>query len=73
MIGETAPFAEMPPQVAVKPVIALPPLEGGAVKAMVAWALPAMAVPIVGAPGTPPVMPKPCVTVCAGRKVALPA
>jgi hypothetical protein len=33
-------------------VIALPPLELGAVKATVALALPAVAVPMVGAPGT---------------------
>ena len=32
-------------------MIALPPLEAGAVKDTVAWALPAVAVPIVGAPG----------------------
>jgi len=30
----------------------LPPLDKGGVKATVAWALPAVAVPIVGAPGT---------------------
>jgi hypothetical protein len=29
-----------------------PPLEAGAVKEIVAWALPAVAAPIVGAPGT---------------------
>jgi hypothetical protein len=33
-------------------VIALPPLLAGAVKATLALALPAVAVPIVGAPGT---------------------
>jgi hypothetical protein len=33
-------------------VIALPPLLAGTVKATVALALPAVAVPIVGAPGT---------------------
>jgi len=30
----------------------LPPFEAGGVKLTVAWALPAVAVPIVGAPGT---------------------
>ena len=30
----------------------LPPFEPGAVKVTVAWAFPAVAVPIVGAPGT---------------------
>ena len=33
-------------------MIAAPPLELGAVKLMVAWPLPAVAVPMVGAPGT---------------------
>jgi hypothetical protein len=36
---------------AVKLVIAEPPLEAGTVHVTVAWALPAVAVPIVGAPG----------------------
>ena len=52
--------------------MALPPLDKGGVKATVACALPAVALPIVGAPGTPPVMPKLCVTCAAGRNVALP-
>jgi hypothetical protein len=39
-------------EVTVYPVTALPPLEAGALKVTVAWALPAVAVPIVGAPGT---------------------
>ncbi len=34
------------------PVMALPPLEAGAVQVTVALALPAVAVPMVGAPGT---------------------
>jgi hypothetical protein len=42
-------------EVAVKPDRALPPVELGAVKAMIALALPAVAVPMVGAPGTVPV------------------
>ena len=33
-------------------MIALPPLLAGAVKVTLAWALPPVAVPIVGAPGT---------------------
>src|SRR3954470_3913121 len=37
---------------AVESVIAEPPFEAGAVKVTVACALPAVAVPIVGAPGT---------------------
>jgi len=37
--------------VAVYPVIAEPPLEAGMVNATVAWPLPGVAVPIVGAPG----------------------
>jgi hypothetical protein len=32
--------------------MAEPPLEAGAVKEIVAWPLPAVAVPMVGAPGT---------------------
>src|SRR5688572_9238134 len=39
-------------EVAVYAVIAAPPLEAGAVKATVACALPPVAVPMVGAPGT---------------------
>ena len=44
----------MPPgfDVTVYDVIALPPFEAGGVKLTVACALPAVAVPIVGAPGT---------------------
>ena len=52
VIGETPPLVEIPPQVAVKPVIALPPLFDGGVKAMLATVLPAVAVPMIGAPGT---------------------
>ena len=39
-------------QAAVYPVMVAPPLELGAVKAMLALALPAVAAPMVGAPGT---------------------
>ena len=53
VIGEAAPAPVKPlgEDVTVKPVIALPPLLAGAVKATVALALPAVAAPIVGAPG----------------------
>ena len=39
-------------EVTVYPVMAEPPLLAGAVKVMEAWAFPAVAVPMVGAPGT---------------------
>jgi hypothetical protein len=52
--GLAAPLAVSAPglHVAVKLVIALPPFDAGAVKAIVAWPLPGVAVPMVGAPGT---------------------
>ena len=55
LIGDAPPGAEILPglQVAVKPVMALPPLLAGAVKAMPATVLPAVAVPMTGADGTP--------------------
>jgi hypothetical protein len=46
-------------QLAVYPVIVAPPFDDGAVKAMLALAFPAVAVPIVGAPGTVTVVPPP--------------
>jgi hypothetical protein len=54
VMGLDAPVAVMLPglEVTVYEVIALPPFEAGGVKLTVAWALPAVAVPIVGAPGT---------------------
>ena len=54
VIGDVVPVAVMPPglEVTVYPVIAEPPLELGAVNVTVACALPAVAVPMVGAPGT---------------------
>ena len=54
LIGEPAPDTAIAPglQVAVNPVIALPPLLAGGVKAMLTAALPTVAVPMVGAPGT---------------------
>ena len=52
-MGLAAPFCENAPHVAVYPVIAAPPFEAGGVKDTVAWPLPGVAVPIVGAPGAP--------------------
>jgi hypothetical protein len=55
VIGEAEPVAVIPPELAVTvyPVIAEPPLSDGAVKVTVASLfVPAVAVPIVGAPGT---------------------
>ena len=47
-------MAVTPPgeDVTVYPVMALPPLEEGALKATLAWALPAVATGLVGASGT---------------------
>ena len=52
--GETEPVPVIAPglQVAVYPVIVAPPFDAGAVNAMEACPLPAVATPIVGAPGT---------------------
>ena len=50
--GDAAPLALKAPQVAVYEVIGDPPLDAGGVKAIVACALPAVALTIVGAPGT---------------------
>ena len=52
VMGDVAPDALCVSHVAVYEVIAEPPLLAGAVKVTVACALPAVAVPIVGAPGT---------------------
>ena len=51
--GLPAPFADILPgfEVAVYPVIALPPVSPGGENVIVAWPLAAVAVPIVGAPG----------------------
>ena len=53
VIGEVAPLAVIPPgeDVAMYEVTGEPPLEAGGVNATVACALPATAVPMVGAPG----------------------
>ena len=51
-----AALASTPPagfEVTVYPVIALPPVMAGAVKLTLVVALPAVAEPMVGAPGTP--------------------
>ena len=50
--GDPAPVALNAPQVAVYDVIVEPPFETGGVNATVACPLPAVAVPIVGPPGT---------------------
>ena len=52
VMGEAAPVALRAPQVAVYEVIGEPPLEAGGVNETAACAFPAVAVPIVGAPGT---------------------
>ena len=51
--GEDAQVAVMPPgdEVTVYPVIGAPPFEAGAVKVTLAEPFPAVAVPMVGAPG----------------------
>ena len=53
--------------------MAAPPLLAGGTKLTVTWALPGVAVPIVGAPGTTAATAKLCVTVAAGGYVRLPA
>jgi hypothetical protein len=55
VIGEAPPVAVIPPglDVTVYKVIAELPLFTGGVNVTVAWPFPAVAVPIVGAPGTP--------------------
>jgi hypothetical protein len=54
VMGDAAPLAAMPPgdEVAVYDVIAEPPVDAGGVNVTVACAFPAVAVPIVGGPGT---------------------
>jgi hypothetical protein len=51
--GEDPPVALNAPHVAVYEVMGEPPLEAGGANATVASALPAVALRIVGAPGTP--------------------
>jgi hypothetical protein len=50
--AEQVPVMPDGDEVVVKSVIADPPLEAGGVKLTLAWPLPAVATPIVGAPGT---------------------
>jgi hypothetical protein len=54
--GDVGPLAVMLPgdDLAVYDVMGEPPLDAGAVNVTVACAFPAVATPIVGAPGTPP-------------------
>ena len=54
VMGLDVPVAVLPPGFAVTlyEIMGLPPSEVGGVKVTVAWAFPAVAVPIVGAPGT---------------------
>ena len=52
VIGEVAPVLLSNPQVAVYPVMTLPPSLAGAVKVTVALVFPPVAIPMVGAPGT---------------------
>ena len=63
----------MPPHVMAYLITALPPLDAGGVNEIVAWPLPFVTVPIVGASGTAPVMPKLACTDAAAKKVVLPA
>ena len=67
VIGETLPVWEMPLQLTEYDVITLPPLDAGGVNAIDACAVPTVAVPIVGAPGTPPRMPKLC-NICGAAR-----
>jgi hypothetical protein len=52
--GELTPVVVKPPgeDVTVYPVMLLPPVEVGALNTTLAWALPAVATGLVGAPGT---------------------
>lgn len=68
----TVPFG-VPVQVAVKSMIALPPLLVGAVNATVAVLLPGVPAPMVGAAGALAVIVKLCATCVAALKSTLPA
>lgn len=70
VMGEELPepvTGELPDtaQLAVYEMMALPPLDVGAVNATVACPSPAVGVPMVGAPGMPPVIPNVHKTVAA--------
>ena len=69
VMGEVAPVAVAPPGLAVTvyPVIADPPADAGAVNVTVASSLPAIAVPMVGAPGATAFTVKERLTWVAGR------
>lgn len=75
VIGEAAPVAVAPPGLAVTvyPVIALPPVDTGAVNVTVASAFPALAVPMVGAPGATGFTVKVRLTWVAGKYDPFPA
>ena len=75
VIGLAAPVPVNAPglDVTVYPVIFAPPFEAGAVKVMVASASPAVAVPIVGAPGTKALTVKVCEICVAARYSLFPA
>ena len=72
--GLLAPVPVSPPgfDVTVYPVMLAPPLDTGAVNVMPAWVSPAVAVPMVGAPGTMALTVKLRVTVVAASKAPLP-
>ena len=53
--------------------MAAPPVLAGGVKAIDAWVLPGVAMPMVGAPGAVAAIATFCVTCTAGLKLALPA
>lgn len=72
VIGDALPDPKIPPQLTEYVVIGLPPLDVGAVNEIVACPSPGVAVPIVGAPGTEPEIPKLIKTVAAALKDALP-
>ena len=69
VMGEALPVTAAPPGLAVTvyPVIAAPPEDAGAIKLTDASALPALAVPMVGAPGSTAFTAKLWVTWGAGK------
>ena len=75
VMGLLAPVPVRPPglEVAVYPAMAAPPLEPGAVKVTLACVSPAVAVPMVGAPGTTAATLKERLTVGAALNAPLPA
>jgi len=75
VMGLEAPLPVAPPGLAVTvyPVILAPPVKAGAVNVTLACVSPAVAVPIVGAPGTTALTVNDRVTVGAARKLEFPA